>query len=123
MTVPSLRSTLAAIALLAAVASQSSLAVAGTSGGIAGVITDAKTGKPVAGVQLQISSPSETVKTVTDAHGHYMVFSLQPDDYSLTATKDGYEVRSATGFSVYADQTQRYDLQIYPAAPATAPPG
>lgn len=118
----STRSALGALGLLFALATQTSWALAGTSGGIAGTITDANTGAPIAGVHLKISSPSQSVDVVTDAHGHYIAFSLQPDDYTLTATKDGYAARSLDGYSVFADQTQRYDLQLYPAA-SGAPPG
>ena len=103
------------VALLFAFAAPAGWALAGTSGGIAGTISDGKTGAPIPGVQLRISSPSETITTTTDAHGHYFVFSLQPDDYTLTAVKDGYKTESFAGYSVYADQTQRYDLTLTPA--------
>ncbi len=116
-----LRNSLGTIGLLAAFASQSAWALAGTSGGIAGVVTDANTGAPIPGVQLKISSPSETVTATTDAHGHYIVFSLQPDDYTVTAVKAGYDPRSVTGDTVYADQTQRYDMQLSPASSTTSP--
>lgn len=111
-----LRRSLGTIGLLVAFASQGTWALAGSSGGIAGVVTDANTGAPIPGVALKISSPSQTVTATTDAHGHYIVFSLQPDEYTLTAAKDGYQTQSFTGDAVYADQTQRYDLQLPPAS-------
>jgi len=110
------------LGLLVAFASQASWALAGSSGGIAGTVTDAQTGAPIPGVRLQITSPSQTVNTTTDAHGHFVVFSLEPDNYTLTAEKDGYATRTAAGYSVYADQTQQYDLSLSPA-PAATPPG
>jgi hypothetical protein len=97
------------------------VALAGTSGGIAGTVTDAKTGAAVAGVQLQLTSPSQSVTTTTDAHGHYIVTSLQPDDYTATLQKSGYGTQSFSGLSVYADQTQRYDLQLTPGTGAAPP--
>lgn len=109
-----------ALALAAAFLSQGAWAFAGTSGGIAGIVTDANTGLPISGVQLKISSPSETVAATTDARGRFIVFSLQPDDYTVTAVKDGYDTRTVTGETVMADQTQRYDVQLVPASP-TAP--
>jgi hypothetical protein len=112
----SLRRSLSAFALLAALIGMSGWATAGTLGGIAGTVTDAKTGAPLAGVHLQISSPSQTLTLTTDAHGHYIALSLQPDDYTLTAQKDGYATQSFSGYSVYADQTQQYDLQLSPAS-------
>jgi len=102
------------LAVIAALALQASFARAGTLGGIAGVITDAKSGAPVAGVRLRIDSPSQSLTTTTDVHGHYIAFSLQPDDYTVTAQKEGYSTESFVGNSVYADQTQQYDFTIDP---------
>jgi hypothetical protein len=112
----SLRRSLSLLGLLVAFMSQSSWALAGTSGNIAGVVRDATTGTPVAGVRLEIASGSQAVTTTTDAHGHFVVFSLQPDDYTLTAEKAGYNTRSLSGYPVYADQTQQYDVQLRPAS-------
>ncbi len=89
-------------------------AQAGTSGGIAGVVTDSKTGAPVAGAHLTIASGSQEATATTDAHGHFIVFSLQPDNYTITAEKDGYASRAVSGYPVFADQTQRYDLKLDP---------
>ena len=115
MTKPSLlRRALGVGALLAAFLSQATWALAGTSGNIAGIVRDAKTGAPVAGVRLQISSGSQSVNATTDAHGRYVVFALQPDDYTVTAVKSGYEAESFSGYPVFADQTQQYDLQLTP---------
>jgi hypothetical protein len=111
----SLRRSLSLIALLVAFMGQSGFALAGTSGNIAGTVRDAKTGAPLAGVHLQISSASQAIETTTDAHGHFVVFALQPDDYTLTAEKAGYDARALSGYPVFADQTQQYDLQLNPA--------
>jgi hypothetical protein len=108
--------------LLAAFLSQGAWALAGTSGGISGTITDATTGLPIPGVQLRISSPSQTVTTTTDAHGHFIVFSLAPDDYTVTAAKTGYDARSVSGETVSADQTQHYDMQLSPSGTSPGSP-
>ncbi len=110
----SLRRTFTLFGMLAALASQIGFASAGTLGGINGVVKDSKTGAPIAGVHLKITSPSQTVTVTTDAKGHYVAFSLQPDEYTLTAEKAGYATRTFTDYSVYADQTQQYDLQLDP---------
>ncbi len=112
----SLRRSLSLVALLVAFASLASVARAGTLGNIQGTIRDAATGAPIAGVRLEITSGSQAVAATTDAHGHFVVFSLQPDDYTLTAEKTGYASRSVSGYSVFADQTQVYDLQLDPAS-------
>ncbi|MGB6521536.1 MAG: carboxypeptidase-like regulatory domain-containing protein [Candidatus Cybelea sp.] len=112
----SLRRALCAMGLLLAFGGQASIALAGTSGGIAGIVTDAKTGAPIPGVRLQISSPSQSVTATTDAHGRYIVFALQPDDYTVSAEKDGYDGRAISDEAVFADQTQQYDLKLTPAS-------
>ncbi|MBV9057357.1 MAG: carboxypeptidase regulatory-like domain-containing protein [Candidatus Eremiobacteraeota bacterium] len=107
--------TLAAALLLALIAAP--LAVhAGTLGGISGVVTDAKTGAPVAGAHLTITSGAQAATATTDSRGHYTVFTLQPDDYTITAEKHGYESTALGGCSVFADQTQIYDLKLSPAS-------
>jgi len=111
-----LRYALTVAGLLGVLMSQAGWATAGTLGGIQGVVTDAKTGAPIAGVRVQISAPSQAVTATTDAHGHYAALSLPPDDYTLTAVKDGYAARSITDESVFADQTQVYDLQLDPSS-------
>jgi Carboxypeptidase regulatory-like domain len=107
---------LGAAGLLFAVASQTSGALAGTSGGIAGTVTNAQNGTPIAGAKLRISSPSQTVTTTTDSKGHFIVFALQPDNYNITAVKDGFNAHSVTGYEVQADQTQRIDVQLSPSS-------
>jgi hypothetical protein len=123
MKVRSCRRSLHALAMLVVFMSHSSFAIAGTSGGIAGIIIDAKTGEPIPGVHLEISSRSQAATTTTDGHGHYIVFSLQPDDYTFTLEKPGYYTRTVSGYSVYADQTQRYDVQLTPVPPGNVSSG
>jgi hypothetical protein len=54
----------------------------------------------------------------TDSKGHYIAMSLQPDDYTISASKAGYQEIAVHDESVEADQTQQYDLQIAPSEPA-----
>lgn len=114
----SLRRAFIALGAIVAFAAPAASAFAGTSGAIRGIVSDQSTGTPVSGVRLRISSPSQVVETTTDSHGHYVVFGLQPDDYTITAQKAGYNTQSFTGESVYADQTQVYDLKISTATPS-----
>lgn len=113
-----LRLPLAALALLLALTSQPNVVRAGDLGGIAGIVTDENTGAPIPGVQVQFSSPSQTATATTDAKGHFVVLSLAPDSYTLTLVKDGYDTRAVSGYPVYADQTQQYDLTLSRATPA-----
>lgn len=94
-------------------------AMAGTLGGVAGTVTDAKTGAPVPDALVRISSGSQVVTLHTDAKGHYIAMSLEPDTYTITASKAGYEDVALQNEDVEADQTQQYDLQLTPAAPSS----
>lgn len=116
----SMRQSLSLLAMLVAFASLASVGRAGTLGNIQGVVRDSATGAPIAGARLEITSGSQAATVMTDAHGHFVVFSLQPDDYTLTAEKAGYATRSVSGYSVFADQTQVYDLQLDPASDSGA---
>lgn len=110
-----------AITMVVAFMSQISSAHADTSGGISGTISDAKTGTGIPGVHLQVSCRSQTATATTDARGHFIIFSLEPDDdYTFTLEKAGYYSRTVSGYSVYADQTQKYDLQLIPT-PVVSP--
>jgi len=104
--------------MVLAFAAPAASALAGTSGAIRGIVSDATNGTPIAGVHLRISSPSQMVETTTDSHGHYVVFGLQPDDCTITAVKPGYNAQTFAGESVYADQTQVYDLKLTAAPPS-----
>ena len=115
----SVRRALTLLTILAALASQASVVHAGTLGGIAGIVTDAKTGAPVAGAKVVITSPSQKVTTTTGANGRYIALSLQPDNYTLTVEKDGYVTQTFADYAVQADQTQQYDLKVDPGSPSS----
>jgi hypothetical protein len=111
----SLRRGAIALGLLLAFIAPANWALAGSSGGIAGTVSDAKTGSPIPGVQLKISSPSDAANVTTDAKGHFVVFSLQPDSYTITLQRDGYYSRTVSGYTINADQTQQCDLTLTPS--------
>lgn len=115
----SVRRVVTLLAVLAALGTQASIVHAGTLGGIAGIVTDSKTGAPVAGAKVVISSPSQKVTTTTSANGHYIALSLPPDSYTVTIQKDGYSTQSFAGYAVQADQTQQYDLKLDPSSPSS----
>jgi hypothetical protein len=100
--------------LALAVALSTITALAGTSGGFDGKITDANTGKPVAGAIVVVHAASQELTTTTDAKGYFRFFELPPDSYSVTIEKGGYATQSLSGYEVEADQTQFYDFQITP---------
>jgi hypothetical protein len=118
MTIETLKiPSLSVSSLVLAVALSTIAALAGTSGGIGGRITDANTGKPVAGAVVVVLAGSEELTTTTDARGYFRFFALPPDRYSITVEKGGYVTQSWSGYEVEADQTQLYDFQVTPEAP------
>jgi len=87
-------------------------ALAGTTGRLSGLVTDTKTGKPIADVQVTATSPSQSSTTLTDASGRFIFISLSPDTYVIGLAKNGYEPMSIAGISVFADQTQTVSFQM-----------
>ncbi len=97
-----IRQALMALVLLAAFLCQETWALAGTTGGLSGQVTDEK-GTPVAGATVKATSPSQAASVTTDAGGHFAFLTLAPDTYTLTTAKDGYSPVTYSGISVFAD--------------------
>jgi hypothetical protein len=104
---------LAPLALLFA-----SVASAQTTGTIIGVVTDAQSGKPVAGALVVASSSSlqgeQTV--VSDKAGAFRLQALPPGDYKLAAQFDGYKTAERSDLTVRLDKTIRANLAMVPEA-------
>jgi hypothetical protein len=113
MTVAARRS-FAAVSFAALFASGISLAPAGTTGAITGVVVSSK-GAPVSGVHVVATSPSQTASAATDAGGHFAFLSLSPDTYTIDASKPGFRPASVTGVSVFADQVQTLRIALAPS--------
>ena len=79
---------LAPLALLFA-----SVASAQTTGTVLGVVTDASTGKPVAGAVIIATSPALQGEqaAVTDNNGAFRLPQLPPGEYKLAVQLDGYK--------------------------------
>jgi hypothetical protein len=80
--------------------------IAGTTGGITGGVHDSRSQAPLASVNVTASSASQVATTTTDSSGSFRFLSLAPDTYTLEFTKDGYDVFSEAGITVFADQVQ-----------------
>ncbi len=99
-----LRQVAVAVMLLVAFLFQGTWALAGTTGGLTGQVTDS-TGAPVAGATVNAVSPSQAASATTDARGRFSLLALSPDAYAVSVEKDGYDPVSYTGVSVFADNT------------------
>src|SRR5579864_606009 len=71
-------------------------AYAGTTGTIAGVVSDAS-GHPLANVQVAVASPSFATTTVTGGNGFYAVNGLPVDTYRISFSKAGFQTRIVNG--------------------------
>jgi hypothetical protein len=109
-----LRHAFVAVMIMLAMLAQGTWALAGTTGGIAGTLTDSSTGKPVANAKITAVSPSQTATTTTDAGGHFNFLALAPDTYTVSADKDGYAPQSIAGVTVFADQSFTLSMTTHP---------
>ncbi|MEO9264010.1 MAG: TonB-dependent receptor [Candidatus Baltobacteraceae bacterium] len=105
------RSVTTAVVLAVAFLIQGTWALAGSTGGLNGTVTDGS-GSPVAGARVTTASPSQTASTQTDARGHFVFFGLSPDTYTVTAEKEGLTPASIAGVTVFADNQQTLSLQL-----------
>jgi hypothetical protein len=62
---------------------------AGTTGTLRGRVVDAATSAPVAGAIVTVVSPSQTAQAASDSAGAFSFISLQPDTYTVNASKPG----------------------------------
>lgn len=90
---------------------QGTWALAGTTGGLSGFVTDTK-GSPVAGATVTVSSASGGSSTQTDGGGHFVFLALAPDTYTVSVEKSGLAPASQAGVTIFADQTQTVSFQL-----------
>ncbi|MBI2950957.1 carboxypeptidase-like regulatory domain-containing protein [bacterium] len=76
---------------------------AGTTGKVTGVVKDATSGEPLPGVSIVIVGTRRGA--VTDASGTYIILSVEPGTYTLTATLVGYQGETKRDVQVAADFT------------------
>jgi len=101
-----------AIALCALIAVPSAPAGAGTTGTLRGRAVDVASGAPIAAVKISASSPSQSETVVTDTSGFFSFISLNPDTYTVTASKDGYDIATLQGVTVISDQSRSVTLNL-----------
>lgn len=82
----------------------------GTTGIIAGTVTDATTGEKLAGVNVIVEGTNLT--TVTNSQGYYVITNVAPGDYTVTTSLIGYADGLAEKVSVIMDATATTDFGI-----------
>jgi hypothetical protein len=95
-----------------------SAAFAQTTGTLIGVVTDASTGKPVAGAVIVARSPNLQGEqtAVTDANGSYRISLLPPGEYTLAVQLEGYKPAERSDLTIRMDKTIRANLAVVPEA-------
>jgi outer membrane receptor protein involved in Fe transport len=106
---------IAAITLLLALIFQGTSVLAGTTGALSGTVTDQSTNKPLAGVKVTVSSPSQSSSTISDGSGHFVFLFLSPDSYTVSAESTGFEPASQSGVTIQADQTLTQTIVLQPS--------
>lgn len=96
------------VAIIAVVSSQ--LLFAGSAGKIAGKVTDAKTGEPLAGVNVTLVGT--LMGNVTNPDGEFFILNVSPGTYSVRISMVGYGVLIKKNAVVIVDQTTRVDAQL-----------
>ncbi|MBN2538042.1 carboxypeptidase regulatory-like domain-containing protein, partial [candidate division WOR-3 bacterium] len=59
-------------------------------GGIAGTVTDARTGEPVAGAMVLARSGNDVGRAQANARGGYVIENLEPGRYEVSVSARGY---------------------------------
>ena len=101
-----------ALIYLAAVLCWSMAAHAGTTGKVAGKVTDAKTGESLVGVNVAVLGTTHGGSTNVD--GEYFILNVPPGTYSLRASAVGYGPVTTNDVKVQVDQTTRILFALKP---------
>ena len=87
-----------------------SISVAGTTGKIAGIVSDKVTGEQLAGVNIQIKGTYQGA--ASDDNGYYVILNVDPGTHELKANMIGYSPVSVTNVRVEIDLTATIDIQL-----------
>jgi len=85
---------------------------ADTTGSVAGHVIDALTGAPIAGASVDIQSPANIQKTITDGKGYYVALCLIPSIYTITVARTGYVTVAQPGVIVGPARQSVADVRL-----------
>jgi len=83
---------------------------AGTTGKIAGVITDASTGDPIIGANIVIQGT--TLGAASDIDGNYVILNVPPGVYNLIVSMIGYQRVEYSNIRVSVDLTTQINVAL-----------
>jgi len=86
------------------------ISYAGTTGKIAGVITDAQNGYPIPGVNVFLEGTH--LGAATDLEGMYTILNIIPGSYTVVASMIGYDEYRQENVRVSIDFTTRVDIVL-----------
>ncbi|UCD38400.1 MAG: carboxypeptidase-like regulatory domain-containing protein [Fidelibacterota bacterium] len=96
-------------ALLFVVLATSAL-YAGTTGKVAGTVTDRETGEPLIGANVMIDGT--TLGAATDLYGNFVILNIPPGTYSVRASMIGFQTTVLQDVVVNVDLTARADFEL-----------
>ena len=84
--------------------------LAGTTGKIAGIVTDQETGDPMPGANILIVGT--TLGAASDMDGHFSILHIPPGLYDVSVSVIGYAKSTVQDVRVRIDQTARVDFNM-----------
>ncbi len=82
----------------------------GTTGKIAGVVKDKRTGEPLVGVNVVLEGT--TLGAASDIEGRYVILAIPPGKYTVVASLIGYMPARTTDVRVNVDLTTNVDISL-----------
>lgn len=101
---------LARLTVVLAVVLLAATVFAGTTGKIAGTVTDKQTGEPLPGVNVLITGT--TIGAATNIKGEFFIINVPPGEYTLKVNLIGYRPLEVTSVQVTLDLTTTLDLEL-----------
>lgn len=96
--------------LLCIILTLHSVAYGGTTGKIAGTITDKNTGEKLISANIVIDGT--TMGAATNFNGYFVILNVPPGSYSLKASLLGYSQKTTINVRVDIDQTTTVDFEL-----------
>lgn len=88
----------------------SSIAFAGNTGKITGVVKDAQTGEEIIGASILVEGTP--MGAATNIDGYYVILNVPPGSYTLSASGVGYSKKTFSGVSVSIDLTTTINFEL-----------